>query len=107
MDQAELKKAALAGESEPTGYLEQKDLYGSREAMAAYRESPSAFEKWVDDRLMGIARQGRRVTMGPEALIGYLLGKETEIKAVHILASGLRAGQPEEAVRERLRELYG
>ena len=107
MDLAELKKAALAGESELTGYLEQKDLYGSREAMAAYRESPSAFEKWVDDRLMGIARQGRRVTMGPEALIGYLLGKETEIKAVHILASGLRAGQPEEAVRERLRELYG
>ena len=56
MDLAELKKAALAGESELTGYLEQKDLYGSREAMAAYRESPSAFEKWVDDRLMGIAR---------------------------------------------------
>lgn len=103
----ELKKAALTGESELIGYLEQKDLYSSREAMAAYRESPSAFEKWVDDRLTEIARQGRRVTMGPEALIGYLLGKETEIKAVHILASGLRAGQPEEAVRERLRELYG
>ena len=103
----ELKKAALTGEAELIGYLEQKDLYGSREAMTAYRESPSAFEKWVDDRLMEIARQGRRVTMGPEALIGYLLGKETEIKAVHILASGLRAGQPEEAVRERLRELYG
>lgn len=107
LELSELKKAILAGEKELIDYLGQKDMYGSREAIAAYAESPSAFEKWVDDRLMKIAQQGRRVTMGPEALIGYLLGKETEIKAVHILASGLRAGQPEETVRERLRELYG
>lgn len=40
MDLAELKKAALAGESELTGYLEQKDLYGSREAMGGLSGIP-------------------------------------------------------------------
>ena len=56
---------------------------------------------------MEIARRGKRVTMGPEPLIGYLMAKEAEIKAMHILVSGLRAGQTEDSIRERLRELYG
>ena len=106
-DVAGLKRAAIEGTDELTAFLEQKDCLGSRQAMEQLDRSPSAFEKWVDDRLLDIARQGKRVTMGPEPLIGYLVAKEAEIKTMHILLSGLRAGQGEDSIRERLRELYG
>ena len=106
-DTQELKRAAAAGLNDLVSLLEQKDWFGSRSAMEQFDQSPSAFEKWVDDRLMEIARRGKRVTMGPEPLIGYLMAKEAEIKAMHILVSGLRAGQTEDSIRERLRELYG
>ena len=102
-----LKRAAAGGMEELTAFLEQKDCLGSRKAMEQLDQSPSAFEKWVDDGLLDIARRGKRVTMGPEPLIGYLMAKEAEIKTMHILLSGLRAGQEEESIRERLRELYG
>ena len=78
----------------------------SQQAAERYRESPSSFEKFVDDRTMEVARKGRSVTLGPEPLLGYLVAKEMQQKDLHILFSGLRAGQAEADIRFRLRELY-
>lgn len=50
--------------------------------------------------------KGRSVTLGPEPLLGYLVAKEMQQKDLHILFSGLRAGQAEADIRFRLRELY-
>ena len=55
---------------------------------------------------MEVARKGRSVTLGPEPLLGYLVAKEMQQKDLHILFSGLRAGQAEADIRFRLRELY-
>ncbi len=101
-----LTRAALSGEEELLNYLETQSAYDCREAAARFREAPAAFEKWVDDRMTLIARRAKTVTLGPEPLLGYLLAKEAEIKDIHILLTGLRAGQEEEQIRERMRLLY-
>ena len=94
------------GEEEFLALLERQNAHGSRGAAEAYRQSPAAFEKWVDDRLMETARRAKSVTLGAAPLVGYLLAKETEIRAVHMLASGIRTGQSADTMRERGRLLY-
>lgn len=106
LDIGALAAAASAGEKAVLAYMEELGVYGSGQAAERYRESPSSFEKFVDDRTMEVARKGRAVTLGPEPLLGYLVAKETQIKDLHILFSGLRAGQGEADIRGRLREPY-
>ena len=99
-------RALRGGEEEFLALLERQNAHGSRGAAEAYRQSPAAFEKWVDDRLMETARRAKSVTLGAAPLVGYLLAKETEIRAVHMLASGIRTGQSADTMRERGRLLY-
>lgn len=101
-----LVQCAAGGVEKVLEYMEQKDLFGSRAAAEQFRKSPSAFEKAADDIVMQIARKGRMQAMGAAPILGYLVARETEIKVLHILFSGVRAGQPEQSIRERLRELY-
>lgn len=104
VDRTDWKRAVLSGEV--LELLERLPDYRCREAVEQYRASPAAFEKWVDDYLLSIAREGKYVALGAEPLIGYLMARETEIKALHMLASGLRTGQHETELRERMRMLY-
>ena len=106
LDIGTLAAAAAAGEKAVLACMEELDAYGSRQAAERYRESPSSFEKFVDDRTMEVARKGRSVTLGPEPLLGYLVAKEMQQKDLHILFSGLRAGQAVPDIRFRLRERY-
>lgn len=48
-------RALRGGEEEFLALLERQNAHGSRGAAEAYRQSPAAFEKWVDDRLMETA----------------------------------------------------
>ena len=104
LDLAQLTEAAQSGEKAILERMEAWDRWGSRKAAERYRQSPSAFERYVDDRLLEEALRGRTVTLGPEPLISYLLLRERELKNLHILFSGLRAGQEEAAIRGRLWE---
>lgn len=82
--------------------------YECNKAMEAFGESPSAFEKFVDNKLIRMARECcKRASEGAEPLLGYYLGTEAEKKVVHIIASGIRTGTDAENIRERLREIYG
>lgn len=103
----ELIRAAAAGEDEVLGWLGRTDRWGSRQAAELYRESPSRFEKFAEDQAMACIRCGKQVTLGPEPLLGYLAARETEIRTMRLLYSGLRAGRSEADIRERMRELYG
>ena len=42
--------------------------------------------------------------MGP--LLGYLIARENEIKTVRIILTGKQNGFSDDAVRERIREMY-
>lgn len=101
-------EAAVKGIDYLTDLLEHCADYDCGKAMEQYKLSPSAFEKFVDDKLMLQARECcRRASEGAEPLLGYYLGTEAQKKAIHIIASGIRTGADTDKIRERLREIYG
>ena len=101
-------KSAVKGIDNLVDTLEKFSEYQLNKAIEAYKLSPSAFEKFVDNKLMLMAKEGcKRASSGPEPLMGYYLGCEAEKKVIHIIASGLRTKTDSEIIRERLREIYG
>ncbi|MGN0488706.1 MAG: V-type ATPase subunit [Ruminococcus sp.] len=101
-------KAAVKGIDNLVDTLEKFTEYELNKAIEAYRLSPSAFEKFVDNKLILMAKEDcKRASSGPEPLMGYYLGCEAEKKVIHIIASGLRTKTDSEIIRERLREIYG
>ena len=107
VDLYEWKRALRSGEDALIELLEQTDAFDCAAAMEAYRRAPVFFEKWVDDYRLSLAREGKMVTAGPEPLLGYLMAREAEDKAVRMAATGIRTGQSIETMQERMRELYG
>ena len=99
--------AALTGEEGVLELLEKADKLGSSDAAAAYKESPSRFERYCDDYIMGLAKGAKYITVGGEVAVGYLIARLREISAVRIIVSGKRTGQSEAEIRGRLGELYG
>ena len=77
-------------------------------AIAAFlnKEKLPAFEKTSDDHLLSFFTPYRRSISDNERLIGYLLMRERESAAVRLIMAGKENHFPEEALRERLRELY-
>ncbi len=103
----DLITALLKGTDEVLALLEKSSFMGGAEAAAAYKKSPSEFEKTVDDLIMSVALKAKYVAVGAEPLIAYLQAKLCEIKVARIAVNGITIGESEEKVREMLRELYG
>ena len=84
-------------------YLE-RTVYA--DAIPEIRVSPSAFERWCDNRIIQHIRPQihNPFTIGP--LAAYILARENEIKTVRIILSGKINDLPEASVRERVREMY-
>ncbi len=103
LDVGALASAARKGGEELAHYLMRTEYAGAAEAL---QNSPSAFEKWFDDRLMELItdQKSNPFTIGPVA--AFLLARENEIKTVRILLSGKLNGLSETSIRERLREMY-
>ena len=102
----DLKIAALGGEKEVLERIAAKDIMGSKQAVEQYKKSPSAFEKYADEKLMEKVRSAKRITMGPEVIIAFCLARLRELKEIGRLASGIRTNSGEATIRERLRMLY-
>lgn len=99
---------ALKGSDYLLDELAKYSEYDCKTAIEEYKKSPSAFERFVDNKLIKMAKEScKRVSEGAEPLVGYYLGCEAEKKVIHIIASGLRTNSDTETVRERLREIYG
>ncbi len=64
-------------------------------------------EKVMDDALLKRFSKVRRDALRLEPVIGYLLGAEREAAAVRLILAGKANGFEPDAIRERLRELYG
>ena len=107
-DRDKVVQAALKGHDALVDMLSKLSDYGCKQAMEQYKSSPSAFEKFVDDRLMMLAKEScKRTSEGAEPLLGYYLGEEAQNKVLHIIYSGVKTGADTEIIRERLREIYG
>ena len=103
LDVAALSRAA---EESLDAIYEYLDRTPYADAIAEIRKSPSALERWCDNRIIERMRPQihNPFTLGPIA--AYILARENEIKTVRIILSGKLNDLPEESVRERVREMY-
>lgn len=99
----QLTQAALAGAEEIAQYLEGTSY---REGADALRISPSAFERWCDNRMTDSMRSQKYESFSVGPLLAYLLARQNEIKTVRIILTGKQNEFPDEAIRERIREMY-
>ena len=79
---------------------------GYGEAVEAIKESPSAFERWCDDRMIETiqVQKYNPFTIGP--VVAYVIARENEIKTVRIVATGIENGISKDMIRERIRKMY-
>lgn len=99
----QLAKAALAGDNAIKDYL-MGTAYS--EGAKALEESPSAFERWCDNRIIQTIspQKYKAFTIGP--IIAYVIARQNEIKTVRIILSGKQNSLSEDSIRERVREMY-
>lgn len=64
-------------------------------------------EKAMDNALLAMLTQYRHDLMRLETIVGYLLAVEREAGAVRLIMAGKQNGFDMDAIRERLRDLYG
>lgn len=108
LDKSRAVKGALSGNDALMKYLEKLDAYSCSKAIEAYRESPSEYERFVDNYLLQLTRKCCRYGIeGAQPMLGYYLACENERKIIHIIDGGIRTKTPPEKLRERLRETYG
>lgn len=86
--------------------------YGERVMEAALMASRDfvrlpGLEKAMDNALLAIFTKDRFDMMRLETVIGYLLAVEREAGAVRLVMAGKQNGFDMDAIRERLRDLYG
>jgi len=70
------------------------------------KESFARLEKLLDDYIINFVKKSKYKTLGIEPLIGYLVGKENEIKNLRIVMVGKINNISNNIIRERLRETY-
>lgn len=75
-------------------------------AVMDFKKLP-ALEKVMDDYLLSLFTPYRYASLSLEPVIGYLLSVDREAAAVRLILAGKANGFPQEAIRERMRELYG
>ncbi|SHJ41028.1 V0D/AC39 family V-type ATPase subunit [Hespellia stercorisuis] len=99
----QLSKAALSGADAIREYL-MGTAYS--EGAKALDESSSAFERWCDNRMMQTMQPQKYESFSVGPLFAYVLARENEIKTIRIILSGKQNGFSDEAIRERVREMY-
>ncbi|MDY6038836.1 MAG: V-type ATPase subunit [Eubacterium sp.] len=98
-----LIKAALLGKDEIASYLETTSY---KDGVEALRTSQSMFECWCDNRIIKTIKPQKynAFTIGP--IFAYVIARLNEIKTIRIVLTGKQNGLSEEAIRERVREMY-
>ena len=103
LDRQRLVAASSAGREAVMEYLAGTAYAPAAEALA---ESPSAFERWCDNAVMESIRPQKTNPFSSGPVIAYLIARENEIKMARIILTAKANGLPEEAIRERAREMY-
>ena len=98
-----LTVASLSGVDAVCDYLAAE---GYGEAVENLRESNSAFERWCDNRVIHTIQPQKYNSFSAGPLIAYLLARENEIKTVRMILTGKQNNLPDEAIRERVRDMY-
>ncbi|MSS77541.1 V-type ATP synthase subunit C [Anaerococcus sp. WCA-380-WT-2B] len=70
------------------------------------KEATRMIEKAIDDYLLDFAKDSKKVSYGPEVMLGYLINREMEIKNLRIILVAKQNMLSREFIEERLRNLY-
>jgi len=98
-----LARAALAGMDSIIDYL---SANGYLEGALALKESPSAFERWCDNRIIQTIKPQKTNPFSVGPLVAYVIARENEIKTVRIILTCKQNGLSDDSIRERVREMY-
>ena len=98
-----LAHAALAGMDSLIEYLNGN---GYAEAAEALKDSPSAFERWCDNRIIQTIKPQKSNPFSVGPLVAYVIARENEIKTVRIILTCKQNGLSDDSIRERVREMY-
>ncbi|MCR5835046.1 MAG: V-type ATPase subunit [Lachnospiraceae bacterium] len=103
LDVKALIEAAEAGVEKVCDYL---GNVGMTELVEAIKTSPSAFERWCDNRIMDtiISQKYNSFSEGP--IIAYIIARENEIKTVRVILTGKANELDDDFIRERVRKMY-
>lgn len=103
LDAGHLARAAAGGFDSVKEYIGQTSYSEGTEALS---DSMSAFERWCDNRVIETMKPQKYnpFTIGP--VFAWVIARQNEIKTVRIILSGKENGLKEEAIRERVREMY-
>lgn len=82
------------------------ELFRQGVGKAGRREPLTDWEKECEDTLVEIYRSARTRALGPEPVLGFLYGKETEVKNLRIILSGKQSQAPKERILARIRKSY-
>lgn len=105
-DSLDIKALAAAANDDEDAIYSYLDRTVYADAIPEIKKSPSAFERWCDNRII---RSIRPQIHNPESigpLAAFILARENEIKSVRIILSGKLNHLSDESVRERVREMY-
>ncbi len=103
INSGQLIKAALSGIDAICEYLRGTIYKEGAEALAA---SPSAFERWCDNKLIQTIKPQKYEAFGIGPVVAYVIARQNEIKTVRVILSGKANGLSIAAIRERVREMY-
>ena len=104
---AALEEAAPADLRELYAATPLREAAGLAEGICAGGGSMTALEKQCDNAVLRLAAKARRTPFGVETALGYLIAAEAELTAVRTIMTGRRAELSADAIRERLRDIYG
>ena len=103
LDVEALAHAALNGLEAIREYLSKTDYAEGADALV---KSPSAFERWCDNRVIKAIQPQKYNPFSVGPVVAYVLARENEIKTVRIILSGKLNGLTDDSIRERIREMY-
>ena len=93
----------LADKLAPFGF---REVFAQGAVMVQNEGKYTLLEKLCDDMRMKYIRDARYVSFGIEPVCGFLIAKESEIKNLRMILTGMLAGTAKEVTKERLREAY-
>ncbi len=99
----ELAEAALNGKESLVRLVSRAGFDGVAKAMV---KSYAAFEKEIDGVLLDSVKNAKYMCLGISPLVAYYFACDSEIKTVRIILSCKKNGIDNDAIRERVRELY-
>ena len=79
---------------------------GYEQAADKLQESPSAFECWCDNSIIRSIQPQKYNPFSAGPLLAYVIARENEIKTVRIILTCRQNKLSDEAIRERVREMY-